>query len=156
MPREIVGKGLRFSLRHAPCAHICRYCLISESRKRSALPFSRFEKLVHRFHDWKQSNGRDDLARSSGAQRSRGLHQLGVMHPDLARPAGRATGLDQKAIALLLLDSMHRGCRVPRVRKRPWLGYLSPCRPSPPLGVGRSPLGANFFSGLPTRESSSQ
>src|SRR5277367_6776220 len=77
-------------------------------------PFSRFEQLVHRFHDWKQSNGRDDLARSSGAQRSRGLHQLGVMHPDLARPAGRATGLDQKAIALLLLDSMHRGCRVPR------------------------------------------
>ena len=31
MPREIAGKGLRFSLRHAPCAHICRYCLISES-----------------------------------------------------------------------------------------------------------------------------
>jgi hypothetical protein len=53
MPREIVGKGLRFSLRHAPCAHICRYCLISESRKRSALPFSRFEQLVHRFHDWR-------------------------------------------------------------------------------------------------------
>jgi hypothetical protein len=61
MPREIVGKGLRFSLRHAPCAHICRYCLISESRKRSALPFARFEQLVHRFHDWKQSSGLDDL-----------------------------------------------------------------------------------------------
>jgi hypothetical protein len=61
MPREIVGKGLRFSLRHAPCAHICRYCLISESRKRSALPFARFERLVHRFHDWQQSTGRDDL-----------------------------------------------------------------------------------------------
>jgi hypothetical protein len=61
MPREIVGKGLRFSLRHAPCAHICRYCLISESRKRSALPFSRFEQLVHRFYDWKQSANRDDL-----------------------------------------------------------------------------------------------
>src|SRR5215471_17976317 len=61
MPREIVGKGLRFSLRHAPCAHICRYCLISESRKRSALPFARFEQLVHRFHDWKQSSGRNDL-----------------------------------------------------------------------------------------------
>jgi len=63
MPREIVGKGLRFSLRHAPCAHICRYCLISESRKRSALPFARFEQLVHRFHDWKKSNcleGRTD------------------------------------------------------------------------------------------------
>ena len=44
-------RELRFSLRHAPCAHICRYCLISESRKRSALPFSRFEQLVHRFHD---------------------------------------------------------------------------------------------------------
>ena len=61
MAREIVGKGLRFSLRHAPCAHICRYCLISESRKRSALPFSRFEQLVNRFHDWKQSHHRDDL-----------------------------------------------------------------------------------------------
>jgi hypothetical protein len=61
MPREIVGKVLRFSLRHAPCAHICRYCLISESRKRSPLPFSRFEQLVHRFYDWKQSQQRDDL-----------------------------------------------------------------------------------------------
>jgi hypothetical protein len=61
MSREILGKGLRFSLRHAPCAHICRYCLISESRKRSPLPFSRFEQLVHRFHDWKQSQRRDDL-----------------------------------------------------------------------------------------------
>jgi hypothetical protein len=60
MSREIVGKGLRFSLRHAPCAHICRYCLISESRKRSALPFSRFEALVHRFHDWRQAE-RPDL-----------------------------------------------------------------------------------------------
>jgi hypothetical protein len=61
MPRTVVGKGLRFSLRHAPCAHICRYCLISESRKRSALPFARFEALVHRFHDWKAAQGRDDL-----------------------------------------------------------------------------------------------
>src|ERR1700676_4971637 len=60
MPREIVGKGLRFSLRHAPWSHICRYCLISESRKRSALPFSRFEQLVHRFHDWRQAE-RPDL-----------------------------------------------------------------------------------------------
>jgi hypothetical protein len=60
MPREMAGKGLRFSLRHAPCAHICRYCLISESRKRSTLPFSRFEALVHRFHDWRQSQ-RPDL-----------------------------------------------------------------------------------------------
>ncbi len=61
MPREIVGKGLRLSLRHAPCAHICRYCLISESRKRTALPFSRFERLVHRFFDWKEEARRDDL-----------------------------------------------------------------------------------------------
>lgn len=61
MPREIVGKGLRFSLRHAPCAHICRYCLISESRKRTTLPFARFEQLVHRFHDWQQSTRRDNL-----------------------------------------------------------------------------------------------
>jgi hypothetical protein len=61
MPREIVGKGLRFSLRHAPCAHICRYCLISETRKGSALPFARFEQLLHRFFDWKESARRDDL-----------------------------------------------------------------------------------------------
>jgi hypothetical protein len=61
MSRQIVGKGLRFSLRNAPCAHICRYCLISESRKRSVLPFARFERLVHRFYDWKQANGRDDF-----------------------------------------------------------------------------------------------
>jgi hypothetical protein len=59
MPREIIGKGLRFSLRHAPCAHICRYCLISESRRRSALPFARFEHLVHRFHDWQQAERLD-------------------------------------------------------------------------------------------------
>jgi hypothetical protein len=37
-----------------------------------------------------------------GPERSRGLHQLGVMHPDFTRPGGRATGLDQKAIALVL------------------------------------------------------
>ncbi len=61
MPRQIVGKGLRLTLRHAPCAHICRYCLISETRKGSALPFARFEQLVHRFYDWKASVGRDDL-----------------------------------------------------------------------------------------------
>ena len=60
MPREIIGKGLRFSLRHAPCAHICRYCLISESRKRSVLPFSRFERLVHRYHDWRQAERAHD------------------------------------------------------------------------------------------------
>jgi len=59
MSRGIVGKGLRFSLRHAPCAHICRYCLISESRKRSGLPFARFEQLVHRFHDWRQAERAD-------------------------------------------------------------------------------------------------
>lgn len=61
MSRGIVGKGLRLSLRHAPCAHICRYCMITETRKRSALPFLRFEALVHRFHDWKESANRDDL-----------------------------------------------------------------------------------------------
>jgi hypothetical protein len=59
MPREIIARGISFSLRHAPCAHICRYCLVSETRKGSALPFSRFEQLVHRFHDWKQSNRPD-------------------------------------------------------------------------------------------------
>jgi hypothetical protein len=60
LPREIIGNGLRFSLRDAPCAHICRYCLISESRKRNALPFARFEQLIHRFHDWRLSE-RPDL-----------------------------------------------------------------------------------------------
>jgi len=61
MPRTIVGKGLRFSLRHAPCAHICRYCLISESRKGTALPWEGFERLVMRFHDWKEATGRDNF-----------------------------------------------------------------------------------------------
>jgi hypothetical protein len=61
MSREIVGKGLRLSLRHAPCAHICRYCLITETRKGSDLPFARFERLVHRFHDWKAAQRRDAL-----------------------------------------------------------------------------------------------
>jgi hypothetical protein len=61
MAREIVAKGLTLSLRHAPCAHICRYCLISDTRKGSPLPFSRFEALVHRFLDWKIANPRDDI-----------------------------------------------------------------------------------------------
>jgi hypothetical protein len=61
MPREIVARGLSLSLRHAPCAHICRYCLISETRKGSTRPFSRFERLVHRFFDWKVSSQRDDI-----------------------------------------------------------------------------------------------
>src|SRR5712692_7889743 len=38
-----------------------------------------------------------------GAERRRRLYQLRVMHPDLAGAPGRATGLDQKTIALLLL-----------------------------------------------------
>src|ERR1700744_6546991 len=61
MARKIVGKGLRLTLRNAPCAHICRYCLISETRKGSPLPFSRFEALVHRFLDWKTANHCDDI-----------------------------------------------------------------------------------------------
>jgi hypothetical protein len=59
MPREILPRGLIFSLRHAPCAHICRYCLVSETRKGSTLPFARFEALVHRFYDWKASGQTD-------------------------------------------------------------------------------------------------
>ncbi len=59
MPRDIVARGLTFSLRHAPCAHICRYCLVSETRKGSKLPFSRFEQFVHRFYDWKEADGID-------------------------------------------------------------------------------------------------
>src|SRR5262245_35968458 len=62
MPRSIVGKGLHLSLRHAQCAHICRYCLISETRKGSALPFARFEQLYNRFYDWKEASVRDDLS----------------------------------------------------------------------------------------------
>jgi hypothetical protein len=49
------------SLRHSACAHICRYCLISETRKGSRLPFARFEALVHRFLDWKTANQRNDI-----------------------------------------------------------------------------------------------
>ena len=37
------GMAIGQQLRHAPCAHICRYCLISELRKRTALLFWRFE-----------------------------------------------------------------------------------------------------------------
>jgi len=59
MPRKIVARGLILGLRHAPCAHICRYCLVSETRKGSALQFSRFERLAHRFHDWKAATGND-------------------------------------------------------------------------------------------------
>src|SRR5262249_17170098 len=59
MPRAIEARGLTFSLRHAPCAHICRYCLVSETRKGSKLSFARFEKLVHRFYDWKDAGGSD-------------------------------------------------------------------------------------------------
>src|ERR1700730_6603605 len=36
-------------------------------------------------------------------ERRRRLHQFGIMHPDLARPPGRAANCDQEAIALLLL-----------------------------------------------------
>jgi hypothetical protein len=52
-------RGLTFSLRIAQCAHICRYCLVTETRKGSKLPFGRFEQLVHRFHDWKASGATD-------------------------------------------------------------------------------------------------
>jgi hypothetical protein len=34
--------------------------LVSETRKGSKLPFSRFEQLVHRFYDWRDS-GRTDI-----------------------------------------------------------------------------------------------
>src|SRR5215471_3161339 len=40
-----------------------------------------------------------------GAERGRSLRQLGIVHPDLARPADLAAGLFHKAIALLLLCS---------------------------------------------------
>ena len=62
MPRQVLGKGLRSSLRDAPCAHICRYCVISDLRKRSPLPLRRFEALVHRFYDWRQADRRHDFS----------------------------------------------------------------------------------------------
>src|SRR5690349_15503383 len=37
------------------------------------------------------------------AERTRGLRQLGIVHPDPARSAQLAASLDQRAIALLLL-----------------------------------------------------
>jgi hypothetical protein len=46
-------------LRHTPCAHICRYCLVSETRRGTSLPFARFEAFVHRFYDWKVSGQTD-------------------------------------------------------------------------------------------------
>ena len=61
MPREIVGKGLRFSLRHAPCAQICRYCLISKSRKRSALRFPGSSSAFIVFTIGSQSDGCEDI-----------------------------------------------------------------------------------------------
>ncbi len=64
MPRPIEPRGLIFSLRHTPCAHICRYCLVSETRKGSKLPFQRFEQLVHRFYDWRDSGGTDIVVRT--------------------------------------------------------------------------------------------
>jgi len=61
IPREIVGKGLRFSLRHALCAHICRYCLISESRKRNALLFPSSRSAFIVFPIGSQSDGCKDI-----------------------------------------------------------------------------------------------
>ena len=51
--REVEARGLIFSLRHAPCAHICRYCLVRKRARAASCRSSRFEALVHRFHDWK-------------------------------------------------------------------------------------------------------
>ncbi|HEY1505871.1 MAG TPA: radical SAM protein [Stellaceae bacterium] len=62
MSRAVAGKGLRLSLRLAPCAHICRYCLISETRKGTSLPWDRFEQLGHRFIEWKADCGREDMS----------------------------------------------------------------------------------------------
>jgi hypothetical protein len=64
MPREIAARGLIFSVRHAPCAHICRYCLVSETRKGSKLPFARYERLLHRFYDWRESGATDIAIRT--------------------------------------------------------------------------------------------
>src|ERR1700730_8394539 len=43
------------------------------------------------------------LGMEMGAERSRGLCQLGVVDPDLARSADLTADLDQKAITVLLL-----------------------------------------------------
>ena len=51
---------LTLTINVAPCAHICRYCLCSSaSRRRTTLSLSRFEALVHRFHDWAETSGAD-------------------------------------------------------------------------------------------------
>src|SRR5437763_9015515 len=61
------------------------------------------------------------------AERSYRLRQFGIVHPDLARPAQRSAGLEQRAIALLLL-----GCHLV-IRD---LGVAAERRR---LGHGRSP-----------------
>src|SRR5689334_4969382 len=97
-----------------------------------------------------------------GPERSRGLYQLGVMHPDLARPAGRVTGLDQKAITLLLLlgHLVIRDLGVAAEGRR--LGHIGfpshegsetypatahlPCRPA--AGISRGPLAMSRVKAL--------
>jgi hypothetical protein len=117
VPREIVARGISFSLRNARCAHICRYCLVSETRKGSALPFSRFERLVHRFHDWKQSNRPDfdirtfigpsfdyDIETLKGvgrlsARRGRGFEILSLGGLRLRDAAGVGAWIDERKAA---------------------------------------------------------
>jgi hypothetical protein len=89
MARRILARGLIFSLRHAPCAHICRYCLVSETRKGSKLPFSRFEPLVHRFYDWKAAGGADiDIRTFVGPSLDYDIHILKGVRRLRARRGG--------------------------------------------------------------------
>lgn len=101
---------MRFSLRHAPCAHICRYCLIAESRKRSALPFPRFEALVHRFHDWRQTERRDlDIGIFVGPSFDYDMERLqGVAIPALDELCGRYGDPDNRRVYQMSRDAEGR------------------------------------------------
>src|SRR5262249_17481298 len=61
MARAVRVTGALFTLRTAPCAHICRYCSLTGSRQQSPVPFERFEPILNRFLDWKRDALRDDF-----------------------------------------------------------------------------------------------
>lgn len=129
MSREIVGRGLRFSLQHAPCAHICRYRLISESRKRSVLPFCRFEQLVHRFHDWRQAE-RPDL--------EIGIFVAPSFDYDLETLKGIARLRERRGGE----RRIHQGLRLHRATPYP-IGYSAGLQPGWPCHIGDSTM-SNF------------
>src|SRR5713101_8219533 len=64
------------------------------------------------------------------AERSRGLRQFGIVHPDLIRPQKPAAGFDQRAVGLLLLRR-HLLVGDLRVTAKGWLigHFKSPSHP---------------------------